>query len=96
MRAAEQFDVGGAVVERGIVLTWHVMHHRYRELGSNIAELCQPPTALVRVVADVGEVTCKDNEIRGGRQRVHGGNRLGQRAARVGVGCALEAPVAVR
>ncbi len=65
--AAEQFAVGGTVVQRSVVLARHVVHHRYLEAGGDVAELRQAAAPFVHVFGDVGQVAGEHHEI--GRRR---------------------------
>ena len=54
MRLAEKFLERGAVVERGIVLSWHEAYRFYLERSDDIAKFGHALAALLRVIRGVG------------------------------------------
>ena len=96
VRRAEELAVGLAVIERGIVLAGHEADLFRAQAGDQLLELREAPAPLGTVVGGVREIAGEDDEVGLRIERVYRGDGFGQRARRVRVRRALEAPVRVR
>ena len=84
-RATEDFEVGLAAVERGVVLAVEVAHLRHREPGCDLLDLAQPRAAHGRIVGSLREVAGEHHEVRLRLERVDRGDRAQDRVAWLGV-----------
>ena len=75
MRRAEEFPVGLAGVERGIVLARHEAHVFYAQRQNDLAEALHAGAALLRVIGRVGKIAGEDDEVRRVGEAVHGRHR---------------------
>ena len=61
---SEEFLVGVAAIQRGIMLASHVVDRRYVELTGNVLELRHPAAALFDIIGSVGQIAGEHDEVR--------------------------------
>jgi hypothetical protein len=79
VRGAEEFFIGCALVERGIMLAGHQAQRLYLQLGDDRLELAHALLPHRYVVGGVGEIAGEDDEVRLHAHAVDGGDGLLQR-----------------